>query len=204
MLLLAGLGNPGSKYAGNRHNIGFMAVDRIAEKHRFGPWRARFNGVVAEGVLAGVKTLLLKPGTYMNESGRSVGAAAQFLKIPLADIVVLHDELDLPPAKMRMKIGGGNAGHNGLKSITAHVGNEYRRVRLGIGHPGAKELVHAHVLNDFAKSEQDWVRALVDAVADHADLLADNEDASFQNKVHLALQAAGFGDVKLPGDVAGR
>lgn len=201
MLLLVGLGNPGPRYAANRHNIGFMAIDRIAARHRFGPWRSRFQGAVAEGVLGGVKTLLLKPATYMNESGRAVGEASRFLKIPIADVVVLHDELDLAPGKMRMKVGGGNAGHNGLRSITAHIGNDYRRVRLGIGHPGAKELVHGYVLSDFGKAEQQgWVAALTDAVADHAELVALNEDASFQNKVHLAMQAAGFGDVKPPGE----
>jgi peptidyl-tRNA hydrolase, PTH1 family len=199
MLLLVGLGNPGSKYAGNRHNIGFMAAERIAARHRFQPWRNRFAGECSEGVLGGRKVLLLKPLTYMNESGRSVGDASRFLKIPLADIVVLHDELDLAPGKLRMKTGGGNAGHNGLRSITAHVGNEYRRIRLGIGHPGVKEMVHSWVLSDFAKAEQGWVDALCDAIADGAGLLANDEDSRFQNKVHLAMQTAGFGEVSVPG-----
>ncbi|MGA0533351.1 aminoacyl-tRNA hydrolase [Hansschlegelia sp. KR7-227] len=193
MLLLVGLGNPGPKYAGNRHNIGFMAVDRIAARHGFSPWRARFQGAVAEGSLGGVKTLLLKPGTYMNESGRAVAEAARFFKIALADVVAFHDELDLAPGKLRVKVGGGDAGHNGLRSITAHMGAGYKRVRLGIGHPG-RDAVLSYVLNDFAKSEQPWVDTLVDAVAEAADLLGKAEDASFQNKVHLRMEAAGFGD----------
>lgn len=199
MLLLVGLGNPGPKYEKNRHNIGFMAVDRIASRHGFSPWRARFQGVTAEGSIAGIKTLLLLPGTYMNESGRSVAEAARFFKIELADIVAFHDELDLAPGKMRVKTGGGNAGHNGLRSITAHMGNDYRRVRLGIGHPGRDAVLH-YVLNDFGKGEMAWVGELNDAVADAADLLAKGEDNSFQNKVHLRMEAAGFGDPKKPGD----
>lgn len=198
MLLLVGLGNPGPKYAGNRHNIGFMAVDRIAARHGFSPWRARFQGATAEGSIAGVKTLLLLPGTYMNESGRAVAEAARFFKIELPQIVAFHDELDLAPGKMRVKTGGGNAGHNGLRSITAHMGNDYRRVRLGIGHPGRDAVLH-YVLNDFSKGELGWLGVLNDAVADAADLLAKGEDASFQNKVHLRMDAAGFGDPKPPG-----
>jgi PTH1 family peptidyl-tRNA hydrolase len=196
MQLIVGLGNPGSGYAGNRHNIGFMAVEAIAKRHGLGPWRRRFQGVAAEGPLAGERVLLLLPGTYMNESGRAVAEAANFYKLGLPDIAVLHDEIDLAPAKVRVKTGGGNAGHNGLRSISAHVGNDYRRVRIGVGHPGAKELVHAYVLNDFAKSERDWVEALCGIIADNAVLLAKGEDASFQNKVHLAMQAKGFGETK--------
>ena len=192
MQLIVGLGNPGSGYAGNRHNIGFMAVEAIAKRHGLGPWRRRFQGVAAEGPLAGERVLLLLPGTYMNESGRAVAEAANFYKLGLPDIAVLHDEIDLAPAKIRVKTGGGNAGHNRLRSISAHVGNDYRRVRIGVGHPGAKELVHAYVLNDFAKSERDWVEALCGVIADNAALLAKGEDASFQNKVHLAMQAKGF------------
>lgn len=195
MLLLVGLGNPGPKYEKNRHNIGFMAVDRIASRHGFGPWRARFQGDAAEGTLGGAKALLLKPRTYMNESGRAVAEAARFFKIPVADIVALHDELDLPPAKLRVKVGGGNAGHNGLRSITAHMGNDYKRLRLGIGHPGDKALVHSYVLNDFGKAEMGWVDVLTEAVADAADLLAKPDDAGLQNKVHLRMEAAGFGEV---------
>jgi PTH1 family peptidyl-tRNA hydrolase len=193
MLLVVGLGNPGPKYAGNRHNIGFMAADAIAARWRFAPWRQRFQGDAAEGEIGGVRALLLKPRTYMNESGRAVAAAAQFYKLGLDALVVLHDELDLPPAKLRVKVGGGNAGHNGLRSITAHLGNDYKRVRLGIGHPGLKEIVHAYVLSDFAKAERDWVSLLVDAIAEDADLLAKGDDSTFQNRVHLALAARGFG-----------
>lgn len=202
MLLLAGLGNPGQRYAGNRHNIGFLAADAIAARHRFQPWRARFQGDAAEGEIGGEKALLLKPRTFMNESGRSVGEASRFYRIPLPAVVVLHDELDLPPGKLRMKTGGGNAGHNGLRSITASVGNEYRRMRIGIGHPGSKDLVLGYVLNDFAKAEADWLTALLDAVADNADLLA-SDDARFQNKVHLAMHAKGLGDLPVAGKQAG-
>ncbi len=192
MHLFVGLGNPGAKYQGNRHNIGFMALDAIARRHGFAPWRRRFQGEAAEGALGGARVVLLKPTTYMNESGRAVGEAMKFYKLALDDLVVFHDELDLPAAKLRIKTGGGNAGHNGLRSISAHVGNDYRRVRLGIGHPGVKELVHAYVLNDFAKVERPWVEALCDAVADNAALLTSGGDSTFQNKVHLAMQAAGF------------
>ncbi|EJW09864.1 Peptidyl-tRNA hydrolase [Rhodovulum sp. PH10] len=194
MRLLVGLGNPGARYAGNRHNIGFMAVDAIARRHGFAPWRRRFQGLVCEGAIGSEKVLLLKPETYMNESGRAVGEAVKFYKLGLPDITVLHDEIDLPPGKVRLKVGGGAAGHNGLRSISAHVGNEYRRVRLGVGHPGTREMVQHWVLQDFAKSEREWVETLCDLVADHADLLAKGQDATFQNKVHLAMQAKGFFD----------
>src|SRR3984893_11953258 len=196
MLLFVGLGNPGSGYAGNRHNVGFMVVEAIAKRHGIGPWRRRVQGVAAGGPLAGERVLLLLPGTYMNESGRAVAEAANFYKLGLPDIVVFHDEIDLAPGKVRVKTGGGSAGHNGLRSISSHVGNDYRRVRIGVGHPGAKELVQMYVLNDFAKSERDWVEALCDVVADNAGLLAKGEDASFQNRVHLAMQAKGFRDSK--------
>jgi PTH1 family peptidyl-tRNA hydrolase len=196
MQLFVGLGNPGAGYVWNRHNIGFQAVDAIAKRHGIGPWRRRFQGVSAEGPLAGERTILLLPGTYMNESGRAVGEAANFYKLGVSDIVVFHDEIDLAPAKVRVKTGGGNAGHNGLRSITAHLGNDYRRVRIGVGHPGVKELVQRHVLSDFAKSEREWVEALCAIIADNAGLLAKGEDASFQNKVHLAMQAKGFFDTK--------
>jgi len=192
MLLLVGLGNPGSRYAGNRHNIGFMALDAIAKRRGIGPWRRRFQGVSAEGPLGGERALLLMPGTYMNDSGRAVGEAAHFYKLGLSDVVVFHDEIDLPPGKVRVKTGGGTAGHNGLRSISAHIGNEYRRVRIGVGHPGVKDLVHPYVLNDFAKDERAWVEAVCAIMADNADLLAKGEDASFQNKVHLGMQAKGF------------
>ena len=200
MLLFVGLGNPGAKYARNRHNIGFMALEAVAREHNFPPFRKRFQGMATEGALNGARVILLEPQTYMNESGRAVAEAARFHKIALADIVVFHDELDLPPGKLRVKTGGGNAGHNGLRSITAHMGNEYRRVRLGIGHPGDKNLVHSYVLNDFARSEDAWVKALCDGVARNAGLLAKGDDASFQNRLHLFMESAGFADVKRIGE----
>jgi peptidyl-tRNA hydrolase, PTH1 family len=190
--LLVGLGNPGARYAGNRHNIGFMAVEAIARRHALGLWRRRFQGVACEGLIGSERVLLLLPGTYMNDSGRAVAEAAHFFKLPIENIVVFHDELDLPPGKLRVKVGGGNAGHNGLRSISTHVGNDYRRVRIGIGHPGARELVLPYVLDDFAKADKPWVEALCDAIADNAELIARGEDAAFQNKVHLAMQAKGF------------
>jgi len=195
MLLFVGLGNPGAKHAGNRHNIGFMVVQAIAEKHRFAPWRRRFQGVATEGTIGQEKVLLLLPGTYMNESGRAVAEAMHFYKLQLADIAVFHDEIELPPVKVRVKVGGGIAGHNGLRSISAHVGNDYKRVRLGVGHPG-KEFVHGHVLSDFSKDDRPWVEGLFDVIASNAELLAQNKDASFQNKVHLAMTAKGFGETK--------
>ncbi|MDJ0449363.1 aminoacyl-tRNA hydrolase [Methylocystis sp. JR02] len=200
MLLFVGLGNPGRQYARNRHNIGFMALEAIARRHGFATARARFQGLVSEGNIGGEKVLLLQPQTYMNESGRSVGEAARFHKIPVGDIVVFHDELDLAPAKCRIKIGGGVAGHNGLRSITAHVGNDYKRVRMGIGHPGDKALVHGYVLNDFGKSEEPWVEALCDAIADNAPLLVKGDDNGLQSKLHLALEAKGFDAVKRVGE----
>jgi peptidyl-tRNA hydrolase, PTH1 family len=196
MLLFVGLGNPGAKHAGNRHNIGFMVVDAIAKRHGFAPWRRRLQGVATEGSIGREKVLLLLPGTYMNESGRAVAEAMHFYKMPLADIAVFHDEIELPPAKLRVKVGGGIAGHNGLRSISQHVGNDYKRVRLGVGHPGVKEMVHPHVLGDFAKGERPWVEALCDIVADNAEMLAQGKDSSFQNKVHLAMTAKGFGEAK--------
>jgi PTH1 family peptidyl-tRNA hydrolase len=194
MLLFVGLGNPGAKYAHNRHNIGFMVVDEIARRHGFAPWRRRFQGETAEGTLERERVILLKPMTYMNDSGQAVQEASAFFKLAPHEVTVFHDEIELPPAKMRVKVGGGIAGHNGLRSISAHVGNDYRRVRIGVGHPGIKELVHGHVLNDFAKDERPWVEALRDAIADSAGLLATGRDSTFQNKVHLAMQANGFFD----------
>ncbi|MBB4197321.1 aminoacyl-tRNA hydrolase [Rhodoblastus sphagnicola] len=193
MLLLVGLGNPGREYAGNRHNIGFMAVDALARASDAGPFRKKFQGDMAEARFGSERAILLKPQTYMNESGRSVAEAARFHKIELADIFVFHDELDLAPGKVRVKIGGGDAGHNGLRSITAHMGSNYRRIRLGIGHPGDKARVHSYVLGDFAKAEQGWVEALCDALARNADLLVKGDDSHFQSKVHLAMETAGFG-----------
>ncbi len=192
MQLIVGLGNPGAQHVGNRHNVGFMVVQAIARRHGFPPWRRRFHGVATEGTIGGEKLLLLLPGTYMNDSGRAVGEAANFYKLPLSDIVVVHDEVELPPAKLRVKAGGGNAGHNGLRSISAHIGNEYRRVRIGVGHPGTKELVYPHVLGNFGKDEREWVDALCAIIADNAALLLTGQDSAFMNRVHLAMQAKGF------------
>ncbi|MGA9091314.1 MAG: aminoacyl-tRNA hydrolase [Bradyrhizobium sp.] len=200
MLLFVGLGNPGAKYAHNRHNIGFMAVEAVARRHGFAPWRRRFQGETAEGSIDNEKVVLLRPSTFMNESGRAVQEAANFYKLAAGEITVFQDELELPPAKMRVKVGGGIAGHNGLRSISSHIGNDYRRVRLGIGHPGVKELVHGYVLSDFAKDERSWVEALCEAIADNAALLATGSDSTFQNKVHLAMQAKGFTSREDSGD----
>jgi peptidyl-tRNA hydrolase, PTH1 family len=194
MLLLVGLGNPGARYVGNRHNIGFMTLEAVAKRHGIGPWRRRFQGVACEGPIGGERALLLLPGTFMNESGRAVSEAAQFYKLAASDITVFHDEIELPPGKVRVKVGGGIAGHNGLRSITAHVGNDYRRVRIGVGHPGAKDLVEHYVLSDFAKSERPWVDAMIDILSDNVELLVRGQDASFQNKVHLAMAGKGSGD----------
>ncbi len=186
MILLVGLGNPGQDYARNRHNIGFMAVEAIARRHGFSPWRQKFQGETCEGVIGGIKVVALKPLTYMNESGRSVAAAAQFVKAEPADIIVLHDELDLPPSKLKVKTGGGHAGHNGLRSIQAHLGPDFHRVRLGIGHPGAKELVHNWVLGNFAKADADWLEPELDAIAACAAKLVAKDFTSFMNDVALA------------------
>jgi peptidyl-tRNA hydrolase, PTH1 family len=194
MRLFVGLGNPGAKHAHNRHNIGFMVAGEIARRHGFAPWRRRFQGETAEGTLDRERVVLLRPATFMNESGRAVQEAAGFFKLSPGEITVFQDELELPPAKVRVKIGGGIAGHNGLRSISAHIGNDYRRVRLGIGHPGIKDLVHSYVLSDFAKDERPWVTALCEAVADNAGLLTSDRDSTFQNRVHLAMQAKGFTD----------
>jgi PTH1 family peptidyl-tRNA hydrolase len=202
MRLLVGLGNPGTRYAGNRHNVGFMTVEAIARRHGIAPWRRRFQGVAAEGPLGAERVLLLLPGTYMHESGRAVAEAAHFFKLTPHQVVVFHDEIDLPPAKLRVKTGGGNAGHNGLRSITAHIGNDYHRVRIGVGHPGARELVQPYVLSDFAKSERAWVEALCTIVADNAELIVRDESSTLQNKVHLAMDAKGFGEPKQPGETA--
>ena len=196
MRLLVGLGNPGARYAGNRHNIGFMVVEAIARRYALGPWRRRFHGVAAEGPVGGERVLLLLPGTYMNNSGLAVADAARFYKLDSGNVIVVHDELDLAPGKVRVKVGGGAAGHNGLRSITAHIGNDYKRVRIGVGHPGDKDLVLNYVLADFAKSERPWVEALCDVIADNAELIVKGADSTFQNRVHLAMQAKGFGDSK--------
>ncbi|MFX0547460.1 aminoacyl-tRNA hydrolase [Roseovarius sp. S1116L3] len=185
MLIFAGLGNPGAKYAGNRHNIGFMALDRIASDHGFGPWKARFQGQTAEGKLGDTKVLLLKPGTFMNLSGQSVGEAMRFFKLEAPDITVFHDEIDLAPGKVRVKDGGGHAGHNGLRSIHQHIGPHYTRVRMGVGHPGHKDAVPGYVLHDFAKADQDWLDDVLRGCSDGAPHLAAGDNGKFQNAVAL-------------------
>ena len=183
MLVLVGLGNPGSKYAGHRHNVGFMAVDAIADAHRFGPSRAKFQGELREGVIGGEKILALKPQTYMNDSGQSVGEAMRFFKLTPADVVVFHDELDLARGKVRIKIGGGAAGHNGLRSIADHIGADFHRVRIGIGHPGDKARVTGHVLGDFAKADEAWLLPLLAAFAKAAPRLASGDMVRYQSEV---------------------
>ena len=203
MRLFVGLGNPGAKYAHHRHNIGFMAVEEIARRHGFSPWRRRFQGETAEGTLDRERVMLLRPLTFMNDSGRSVQEAMQYSELDLAGVVAFHDEIELPPAKLRVKIGGSDAGHNGLRSLSSHIGSEYKRVRFGVGHPrdwlgprhpSLKDVVHRHVLSDFTKDDRDWVEALLEAVAENAGLLAAGRDSAFQNKVHLAMQGKGFYD----------
>ena len=188
MKLFVGLGNPGAKYARNRHNIGYMAVERIAEAHGFAPWRAKFQGLVTQGQLGPEKVVLLKPETFMNLSGQSVGEAMRFYKLAPEDVVVFHDELDLAPGKMKLKQGGGHAGHNGLRSIHQHIGESYDRVRLGIGHPGHKDRVSGYVLSDFAKAEEGWLDDLLRGIEDGAPFLAAGNGAKFSNAV--ALRAA--------------
>ncbi|MBC8129034.1 MAG: aminoacyl-tRNA hydrolase [Rhizobiaceae bacterium] len=189
MLLIAGLGNPGPQYAGHRHNIGFMAIDEIHRDPSFRPWTKKFKGEISEGQIGAEKVLLLKPLTFMNESGASVGDAMRFYKLEPGQVIVLHDELDLAPAKVRVKTGGGNGGHNGLRSIDAHIGKDYRRVRLGIGHPGSKERVHGHVLSDFHKVDREWLEPLLEAVARNVEILVKGEDALFMNRLQLALDS---------------
>ena len=187
MLLVVGLGNPGPGYAGNRHNIGFMAADVIVRRHGFTRFRNKFHGEIAEGSVAGRRILVLKPLTYMNDSGRSVLSAATFHKVHPEDIVVLHDEIDLAAGKVRIKEGGGHAGHNGLRSIHAHIGPDFRRVRLGVGHPGDKDRVKSHVLRNFAKTDEEWLEKLLNAIADNFPLLVQDDDSSFMSKVALAV-----------------
>lgn len=187
MKLIVGLGNPGSKYARNRHNIGFMAVERIAEDHGFGPWRSKFQGSLSDGRLDGAKVALLKPETFMNLSGQSVGEAMRFFKLSPEDIYVIHDELDLAPGKCRVKQGGGHAGHNGLRSLHAHIGETYNRVRLGIGHPGHKDRVPSYVLHDFAKADEDWLDDLMRGISDGAAHLVAGDPGRFMNAVSLRV-----------------
>jgi len=188
MLLLVGLGNPGAGYSENRHNIGFMAVDEIVRRHSFSAWRKKFQADVAEGTVGGVKVLALKPQTYMNKSGQSVGEAARFYKIEPQDLVVIHDELDLPLGRLRVKQGGGHGGHNGLRDIDAHMGKDYRRIRLGIGHPGDKDRVTGHVLSDFSKAERQMLDKLMDEISHEFPLVAKGDDANFMNRVAAALK----------------
>lgn len=188
MFLFVGLGNPGAKYELTRHNIGFLAADEIASSYGFGPFRSRFQALTADGSVGGEKVLLMKPTTFMNESGRAVGEAVRFFKIPLENIIVFYDEIDLAPGKIRVKRGGGSGGHNGIRSIDAHVGKDYWRVRLGVGHPGDKNRVKDYVLHDFAKAEQEgWLAKLIPAVADEVDLLVKRDEGSFMSRVSQAV-----------------
>ncbi len=207
MQLFVGLGNPGPKYAANRHNIGFMALDRIADDHGFAPWRAKFQGQLAEGRLGGAKVLLLKPETFMNRSGQSVGEAMRFYKLEPGAVTVFHDELDLAPGKCRVKRGGGHAGHNGLRSLHGHIGEDYARVRLGIGHPGDKRLVSTYVLQDFPKADADWLDDLLRGISDGAPALAAGDAARFANAVALRVapprSSGGKGDARAPAKAGG-
>ena len=190
MKLIVGLGNPGAKYAQNRHNVGFMALDSIADQHGFAPWRAKFQGQISDGRIGRHKVLLLKPGTFMNLSGQAVGEAMRFHKLTPDDITVFHDELDLAPAKIRVKTGGGHAGHNGLRSMHQHIGADYHRVRMGVGHPGHKDAVAGYVLRDFAKADADWLDDELRGIADGVEHLLDGDSARFLNTVALRLTPA--------------
>lgn len=185
MLVLVGLGNPGPDHAGNRHNVGFMAVDAIVRRHGFGPWRARFEGLVSEGWIGSCKALALKPLTYMNESGRSVGQSIRFYKLETRNLLVFYDELDLPTGKLRVKWAGGTGGHNGIRSIDAHIGKDYWRARIGIGHPGTKNLVRGYVLKDFAKSEQPKIEKTIEAIGDALPIFLEKDESAFMTKVDL-------------------
>ncbi|TWG96835.1 PTH1 family peptidyl-tRNA hydrolase [Mesorhizobium sp. J18] len=187
MLLIAGLGNPGREYANHRHNVGFMAADAIHRRHSFSPWTKKFSALVSDGRLGGEKVVLIKPQTFMNLSGQAVGEAMRFYKLAASDLIVFYDELDLAPGKLRVKTGGGAGGHNGIRSLDAHCGKEYRRVRIGIGHPGSKERVTGHVLGDFAKADHEWLDPLLDAVADNIAMLVEGDENGFMNKVSLAV-----------------
>jgi len=188
LLVFVGLGNPGSQYAANRHNVGFMAVDAIARRHSFSPWSKKFQGLVCEGMLGGEKVMLLKPQTFMNLSGQSVGEALRFYKLPVGTVTVFYDEIDLAAGKLRVKTGGGSGGHNGIRSLDQHIGNPYRRVRIGVGHPGVKEMVHGHVLGDFDKADREWLDVLLGTIADDAAMLIAGDENGFMNRVTIALR----------------
>jgi len=198
MLVFAGLGNPGAKYADNRHNVGFMAADAIARRHSFSPWSKKFQGLIAEGVIAGEKIILIKPQTFMNLSGQAVGEALRFYKLELSALTVFYDEIDLAEGKLRIKTGGGAGGHNGIRSIDGHVGNAYRRVRIGVGHPGVKEMVQHHVLGDFAKADREWLDPLLDAIADNAAMIVKGDESGFMNKAALAVQGKAIAELEKP------
>jgi PTH1 family peptidyl-tRNA hydrolase len=198
MLVFAGLGNPGAKYANNRHNVGFMAADAIARRHSFSPWSKKFQGLISEGTLGGEKIVLIKPQTFMNLSGQSVGEALRFYKLELSALTVFYDEIDLAEGKLRIKTGGGAGGHNGIRSIDGHVGNAYRRVRIGVGHPGVKEMVQHHVLGDFAKADREWLEPLLDAIADNAAMIVKGDESGFMNKVSLAVQGKAGAEPEKP------
>jgi PTH1 family peptidyl-tRNA hydrolase len=198
MLVFAGLGNPGAKYADNRHNVGFMAADAIARRHSFSPWSKKFQGLIAEGTIAGEKILLIKPQTFMNLSGQSVGEALRFYKLGPDALTVFYDEIDLAAGKLRVKVGGGSGGHNGIRSLDQHVGNAYRRVRIGVGHPGVKEMVQHHVLGDFAKADREWLDPLLDAIADNAAMIVKGDESGFMNKAALALQGKTIAELEKP------
>ena len=188
MRLFVGLGNPGAKYARNRHNVGFMALDAIATGHDFSPWRGKFDGQVAEGRLGGEKIVLLKPETFMNNSGQSVGKALRFFKLPPTSTIVFHDEIDLAPGKCRVKDGGGHAGHNGLRSLHQHIGPDYGRVRIGVGHPGHKDKVTGFVLHDFAEGDQDWLDDVISGISDGVVSLAQGDSGRFMNAVAVRVK----------------
>ena len=195
MLIFAGLGNPGAKYADNRHNVGFMAADAIARRHSFSPWSKKFQAEIAEGKLAGEKILLVKPQTFMNLSGQAVGEALRFYKLDPSAVTVFYDEIDLAAGKLRVKTGGGSGGHNGIRSLDQHIGGNYRRVRIGVGHPGTREMVHGHVLGDFSKADRAWLEPQLDAVADALPFLAAGDDERFQAEV-LRLAPAAKADLR--------
>jgi len=188
MLLFAGLGNPGTKYASNRHNVGFMAADAIARRHSFSAWSKKFQGLISEGSIDGEKVVLIKPQTFMNKSGQAVGEALRFFKLEPSALTVFYDEIDLAEGRIRIKTGGGSGGHNGIRSIDGHVGRDYRRVRIGVGHPGVKEMVQHHVLGDFSKADMQWLEPLLDAIADNAGMIARGDESGFMNKAALAIK----------------